>query len=300
MADQVAQARRQQSQQQEQQARARWTSSLTKILADLMIGLVQKGNRHGHSFGNKAWRYICDEFYKKTGLNWDKEQLKNRYAVLRRQYVTVKSLLDQRDFSWDESMGTIIAKDEAWTEYIRQGHPDAETLKYTGCPIYKELCIIFSEPTTNGKHNLLAEHEGGMTPVTCAEPLSMHLGESSSDSDEVDDIADACNATRPTTPCTTGNRKRGRKGIDDVIAGAIMEMAAASKLRTAAIQQCNARYTITDCIKELDEMQGVDEQVYLAALDLFNKPNAREVFLSLKGDRRLIWLRGKCAAYPAP
>lgn len=139
-----------------------------------------------------------------------------------------------------------------------------------------------------------------MTPVLRAEPLSMHRGESSSsDSDEVDGIADDCNATQPTT-CTTGNRKRGPKGIDDVIAGAIMEMAAASKQRTAAIHQFNARYTITDCIKELDEMIGVDEQVYFAALDLFNKPNAREVFLSLKGDKRLIWLRGKCATYPAP
>lgn len=119
MAGHVTRARRQQSQQQEQQARARWTSSLTKILAALMIDQVQKGNRRGHSFGKKAWRYICDEFYKKTGLNWDKEQLKNRHAVLRRQYVTIKSLLDRCDFSWDESMGTIIAKDEAWTEYIR-------------------------------------------------------------------------------------------------------------------------------------------------------------------------------------
>lgn len=186
-------------------------------------------------------------------------------------------------------------------EHTKQGHPDAETLKYSGCPIYKELCMIFSEPATNGKHNLLAEHDRGTTPsVPCAEPLSMHQEESSSDSDEVDDIADDHNTTQPATPCTTGNRKRGRRGIDDAIAGAIMEMAAASKLRTAAIQQCNARYTIADCINELDEMQGVDEQVYLAALDLFNKPNAREIFLSLKGEKRLIWLRGKCATYPAP
>jgi hypothetical protein len=186
-------------------------------------------------------------------------------------------------------------------EHTKQGHPDAETLKYAGCPIYKELCMIFSEPATNGKHDLLAEHDEGTTPsIPCADPLSMHQEESSSDSDEVDDIVDDHNTTQPTTPCTTGNRKRGRRGIDDAIAGAIMEMAASSKLRTAAIQQCNARYTIADCINELDEMQGVDEQVYFAALDLFNKPNAREIFLSLKGDKRLIWLRGKCATYPAP
>ena len=62
----------------------------------------------------------------------------------------------------------------------------------------------------------------------------------------------------------------------------------------------NLPYTIADCIRELDGMQGVDEKVYFASLDLFNKPNAREIFLSLKGDKRLIWLRGKCAATPTP
>ncbi|XP_030974227.1 L10-interacting MYB domain-containing protein-like isoform X1 [Quercus lobata] len=293
MSSRVTRSRREPPQ-QDDQARARWTTSLTKILADLMINQVQKGNRQKNSFSKKAWRYISAEFYKKTGLKWDKEQLKNRYAVLRRQYITVKSLLDQSDFSWDEFTGTIIAKDEAWTEYIR-GHPDAETLKHSGCPIYKELCLIFSESAANGKHDSFAEDEGGSPSIQCADPLSMHP-ESMSDSDEVDDIIDDHKTTQPTTPCSTANRKRGRKGMDDVIAGAIMEMAAASKLRTAAMLQCNARHTIADCIRELDEMQGVDEKVYLAALDLFNKPNAREIFLSLKGDKRLIWLHSKCAA----
>lgn len=120
--------------------------------------------------------------------------------------------------------------------------------------------------------------------------------ESTSESEEVDNVDDP-DFSQPTTPSITGIRKRGRKGIDDVIAGAILEMAAASKLRTAAIQQCNGRYTITKCIKELDEMQGVDEQLYFAALDLFSKPNAREIFLSLKGEKRLTWLRGKCMAH---
>ena len=118
MSSRITRSRREPPQ-QDDQARARWTTSLTKILADLMINQVQKGNRQKNSFSKKAWRYISDEFYKKTGLKWDKEQLKNRYAVLRRQYITVKSLLDQSDFSWDEFTGTIIAKDEAWTEYIR-------------------------------------------------------------------------------------------------------------------------------------------------------------------------------------
>ncbi|XP_024177813.1 L10-interacting MYB domain-containing protein [Rosa chinensis] len=290
-----------QPQLQEHQSRARWTTHLTKILASLMVDQVHQGNRKNNYFGKKAWKYICDEFYKRTGLKWDKEQLKNRCAVMKRMYIIIKSLLDRSDFSWDEATGTITASDEVWAEYTKE-HPDAETLRSSGCPIYKELCIIFSEPATNGNHDHPAEHEEGTPNFHQLEPLSIPQEvPSSSESEEADDGVDDKETVQPITPSTTGIRKRGRKGIDDAIAGAILEMAAASKLRTAAIQQRDARYTIANCIKALDEMKGVDEQLYFAALDLFNKPTAREMFLSLKHDKRLIWLQGKCrAAGPVP
>ena len=104
-------------QQPEQQSRAKWTTPLTKILVDLMVDQVHKGNRQNHSFGKKAWKSISDDFHKKTGLKWE-EQLKNRYAVLRRQYSIVKLLLDQSDFKWDETTGTIMAADEVWDRFI--------------------------------------------------------------------------------------------------------------------------------------------------------------------------------------
>lgn len=119
MASRVTRSRRLPPQQQEQQPRARWTTSLTKILADLMVHQVHQGNKQSNSFNKKAWKYICDEFHSKTGLKWDKEQLKNRYSVLRRQYSTVKSIIEHSDFSWDESTGSIMAKEEVWAEYIR-------------------------------------------------------------------------------------------------------------------------------------------------------------------------------------
>ncbi|XP_027361770.1 L10-interacting MYB domain-containing protein-like [Abrus precatorius] len=292
MAGQLTRSRRLETQQQEQ-SRARWTMSLTKILVELMVDQVHKGNKHNNLFNKKAWKYICDEFYNKTGLKWDKEQLKNRYSVLRRQYATVKSILDQSEFGWDEATGSITANDEIWAEYIKK-HPDAETVKTGGCPIFKELCTIFSEPATNGKHEYLAASEGEDTSrIPCPEPLSTHHEESSSGSQDNEDANDP-QTVQPTTPTAT-SRKRGRKGIDDAIAEAIFEMASASKMRAAAIEQHSARYSIAECIRDLDLMQGVDQQLYFAALDLFNKPNAREIFLSLKKDKRLTWLRGKCA-----
>lgn len=130
-------------------------------------------------------------------------------------------------------------------------------------------------------------------------PSSSMPQESSSESEEIDDL-DQQDTVQPATPGTTGVRKKGRRGIDGAIADAILEMAAASRMKTSAIQRWNARYSISKCIQELDAMQGVDEQLYFAALDLFNKAIARETFLSLRADKRLTWLRGKCVAYPMP
>ncbi|MED6208633.1 hypothetical protein PIB30_117785 [Stylosanthes scabra] len=278
-------ARRLEAQQQEQ-SRARWTTSLTKILAELMVEQVQKGNKHNNLFNKKAWKYICDGFYNKTGLKWDKEQLKSRYSVMRKQYSTVKSVL-----GWDEATGSITASDE----YIKK-HADAETLRTSGCPIFKELCTIFSEPATNGKHEHLTASEVDHTPrPLCPQPLRMPQDESSSRSQDEDDANDP-ETPQPSTPAAAASSsKRGRKGINDAIAEAILEMAAASKMRATAIEQYNARYSMADCIKELDLMQGVDQQLYFAALGLFSKPILREIFLSLKKDKRLTWLRGKCA-----
>lgn len=107
-------------------------------------------------------------------------------------------------------------------------------------------------------------------------------------------MADDRDRLQPNTASRNGQRKRGRRGIDDVLANAISEMAAASKLRAHAVKQHHERYSISDCIKALDEIDGIDEQIYYTAVDLFDSRNARETFLSLKVDKRLTWLLGKC------
>ena len=60
--------------------------------------------------------------------------------ILRMQYVTVKSLLDQSDFDWDENTDIIMAKDDIWDNYIKE-YPDAESMGSIGCPMYKHLCM---------------------------------------------------------------------------------------------------------------------------------------------------------------
>lgn len=100
-----------------------------------MVDQVHKGNRQNTYFTKKAWKFICEGFYEKTGLKWDKEQLKNRYAVLRKQYGITKSILDEPGFSWDEPTGAIVARDEAWTRYT-----EVSDCCFWLCINYRHIC----------------------------------------------------------------------------------------------------------------------------------------------------------------
>ncbi|KAK3027755.1 hypothetical protein RJ639_042247 [Escallonia herrerae] len=119
--------------------------------------------------------------------------------------------------------------------------------------------------------------------------------DASSGSGEDVNMLDGHNKRQSVTP-NSGRRKRSRKASGDAIVDAMLEIAAASKMRAAAIIKNEERFSISKCIKVLDEIQGVDQRLYFFALDLFENPSAREIFISLKSERQLTWLQGKFSA----
>ncbi|XP_010317250.2 L10-interacting MYB domain-containing protein isoform X2 [Solanum lycopersicum] len=285
-------------QQRESQCRAKWTTSLTIILVGLMVDEVQGGHKQNKSFSKKGWKCICEEFHKRTGLTWEREQLKYRYAALRKLFATMKLLLDHTDFKWDETTGLVTATDEAWDRYMKE-HPDVETIRSTGCPFYKGLSVIFADSGSRGTDNGSTMHKDRLPgssshpqpPTLSQEELSYSESEEGPDSNEQEIVQSV------SSPTDTVRKKR-RKGVDGAIARAISEMAAASRLRASAVEKCSDKFTITDCIKALDKLEGVNDQVYYAALDLFNNHAAREIFLSLNVGKRLTWLTGKLSGPP--
>ncbi|CAA0836787.1 Unknown protein [Striga hermonthica] len=241
-----------------------------------MVDQIRKGNVSNKSFSRKGWKFICDNFRIQTGYWWDNEQLKSRYVTLKKLYSNVNLLLDHPDFKLDEITGSVTATDEAWDRYIKE-HPDAETVRSTGCPIYNQLRTIFAEPRAHEEINGSVKDNyvipSPSYPAVKLEELSP------SESEKCADVS---------------SRKRGRKGIENAIARGILEMAAASKLRAEAINKFNGRFSITDCVGALDELEGIDDRVYFAALDLFVNRCARETFLTLGVEKRLTWLQRKC------
>lgn len=70
-------------------------------------------------FSKQAWNNVKDEFNKKFGTRYDKDQIKNRYNLLRERYNEVKKILSYSGFEWDPVSKNIILGDEGvWKEIV--------------------------------------------------------------------------------------------------------------------------------------------------------------------------------------
>lgn len=100
---------------------------------------------------------------------------------------------------------------------------------------------------------------------------------------------------RPSEASSVPEKSHWNQELGDSMAEAIMDMINSSKLRRSTEPLIDERFTISNCIKTLDEIEGIGDNLYYAALDLFEKPSFRETFISLKNNCiRLTWLQGKC------
>lgn len=193
-----------------------------------------------------------------------------------------------------------------------QAQPRIDTIKVKDCPIYDQLCAIFADTSADGKYAQSSHFEGLEKSVgnnttaipSCLEDETQHpknpscsrlvQGNGSTCENVMKNIAERKRKRSSETHSSLGRSRRDQEILEGM-AGALSEMIAASKLRSGLITPLDDRFTITNCIAALDEIETLDDGLYLAALDLFEDPNLRETFLSLNGDKiRLTWLQGKC------
>uniref|UniRef100_A0A2P2Q6N6 L10-interacting MYB domain-containing protein n=1 Tax=Rhizophora mucronata TaxID=61149 RepID=A0A2P2Q6N6_RHIMU len=292
------------NQPKQERSRTRWTASLDKIFADLVVREIQLGNRPNNVFDKKTWNHIREEFNRQTDLNFNNNQLRKHLDVLRTRFYNLKSASVQTDFPLEDPCCIGF---NLWDDFGGPSRP--ETIKVKDCPIYEQLCAIFMDTSVDGKYAQSSHFEGLDKPVgndaadftvhmegTCVSenvPSSKQAQENTLLSEKVaKNRAERKRKLPPETHTASGQSRRDQE-IHVAMAEALQEMVAASKWRTVLAQD-DKKFTITNCINALDEIEGIDQQLYFAALDLFEEPKLRQTFLSLKGnDKRLTWLYGK-------
>ena len=104
-------------------ARALWDidSKWTTTFCNLCMEQIQAGNRtKGASFSTKGWINLVTKFCDETSQNYDKDQLKSRWDVLKgdwRVWEQLKNL--DTSLGWDVVKGTIDASDDWWDRKLK-------------------------------------------------------------------------------------------------------------------------------------------------------------------------------------
>ncbi|CAM8917295.1 unnamed protein product [Rhodiola kirilowii] len=294
-------------QSKQERSRTRWTPFLDKIFANLVVEHIRLGNRPNNVFDKKTWNQIRDQFNSQTNLSFNNNQLRKHLDVLRTRYFNLKSTFDQHDFSMDVSFGIGL---ELWDEIGAQ--PKPETIRVKDSPIYEQLSTIFSDSGCDGKYARSSHYEEyGKSIGAAGGPISSNLDSGTPHSETPSNCIGGVALPPENVKKNTAGEKRKclfegepssvQSGMDqetmNTMASALLEMLAASKAKAAVTtMQSDNRFSISNCVKELDEIDHIDEQLYYAALDVFENPDLREIFISLKDDAiRLTWLEGKCS-----
>jgi len=96
-----------------------WTESMERCFVDFMVEQVNNGNRIENLFNEEAWMHVAQTFNTRWGLQSDKKVLMEQYLCLMKKHDDICNILSHSEFAWNETLQTIIAKDDVWDAYIK-------------------------------------------------------------------------------------------------------------------------------------------------------------------------------------
>ncbi|KAK4834991.1 hypothetical protein QYF36_003585 [Acer negundo] len=130
-------------------AKASWTPAFHEIFIDICLDQKLKGNKPGTHFTKEGWRNIIESFYDKTGLRYEKKQMKNHWDSSKEQWKVWCKLIEASSMKWDPKTSTFGASDEEWTNFI-QANPETAQFRFKELQNTDKLNIIFNDTINSG------------------------------------------------------------------------------------------------------------------------------------------------------
>jgi hypothetical protein len=177
----------------------------------------------------------------------------------------------------------------------------AKRFRKKGCPMFNELVVIFNDSTVKYKDVFpLAQY-----PIVNEDNLDL---EDSSTNDTPS--AFPCNSSEGKCyPSQNARRRQRSPTLTSRIGGkrearmvemgeALMEWTEVTRAMTPRTSTMNkidtsafsSAFSITNCVKCLESIEGLDGATYLKAIKMFKDVDWREMFMAMSAERRLIWL----------
>ena len=94
---------------------AEWTDDNTRIVTELFAEQVNMGNRPNTHLTPNAYEEVANQFKIRTGLEYKRDQFKNKWDKLKIDYNIFKKLrLRETGAGWDFERNTVKQDDEWW------------------------------------------------------------------------------------------------------------------------------------------------------------------------------------------
>ncbi|MBA0823848.1 hypothetical protein Goarm_020548 [Gossypium armourianum] len=280
-------------------AKAEWTPSRDAFLVELFIEQHNCGRTAYNEFKNDVIRSVTRDFNNKFGMNLEENQIKNRYNVMKKDYGVVKTLLGHNGFDWDETRQMVVADDKVWDNYIAV-RSEARPFRRKSFPLYKQMSIIFEGERTTGKSMpntapiITEEGNSNTETVRSSEPTNVptQVVEGTLDSDSIIRISDKQPKKRKSVaPRASAHKKKVCYDAGEPIENAIYEMFSAVKMRALQRDASNERTLYHKCLEELQHLEELDDSEFTKSVNVLKDDKNAIAFMTIKGPRRLIWLR---------
>ncbi|XP_060668770.1 L10-interacting MYB domain-containing protein isoform X2 [Ziziphus jujuba] len=274
-----------------------WSQSMDQFFIELMLDQVHKGNKIGRNFKKKSWVYMITSFNTKFAFHYSRSVLKNRYIILRRHYCSIKILLSQKGFSWNDKQQKVLADDQVWDDYVME-NPNFRMYRNKMMPCYTYMCIICGNeaarrktlPTRKPimqKETLKNNANGEAKPVI----NKSNSYEQALCSDGIKNPSDQKRRAQPKMTPTLQPSKRERR-TDDCVADALDKMTAAVSSLTKGLGQTKKEKSVSaeTVIKVLQTIPDIDDDLLLDACDFLEDERRARTFLALDSTLRKKWL----------
>ncbi|KAG5243666.1 protein ALP [Salix suchowensis] len=135
--------------------KAKWSKETLHIFCDICIRAIDMGMRSGSHFEKGGWKYIVKSFGEKTSKPLQKDQLKNKWDVCKKDWRLWNKLIGETGVGWSNELGTIAASDEWWQSRIQVIFSlNIYYITY----IHKEPCMISYNTRMRWLNDILRGH----------------------------------------------------------------------------------------------------------------------------------------------